>query len=71
MNAGFFRGEIEEPGNNRLFSYHPMLISTMVLIQLRFFCIRLSTVFCFNIIASDAYDLVYFMFDTVIQFLFF
>ena len=25
MNADFCQGEIEEPGNNKFFSYHPLL----------------------------------------------
>ena len=25
MNADFCQGEIEDPGNDRIFSYHPML----------------------------------------------
>ena len=25
MNADFCQGEIEEPGNDRIFSYHPLL----------------------------------------------
>ena len=25
MNADFCQGETEEPGNDRMFSYHPML----------------------------------------------